>query len=101
MSFLFFSSGRELFLANASLFVDDAEAYEKYQREEEPEADEPKVILCVNFIQIACFFRVICDSIHELCHVNSDFMTTFFPDEFFSRTFKFLGITFYAPTPLF
>ncbi|XP_022989076.1 zinc finger CCCH domain-containing protein 11-like [Cucurbita maxima] len=35
-------SGRELFLANASLFVDDAEAYEKYQREEEPEADEPK-----------------------------------------------------------
>ncbi|KAA0034044.1 zinc finger CCCH domain-containing protein 11 [Cucumis melo var. makuwa] len=35
-------SGRELFLANASLFVDDAEAYEKYQREEEPEADESK-----------------------------------------------------------
>ncbi|XP_022988591.1 zinc finger CCCH domain-containing protein 11-like [Cucurbita maxima] len=32
-------SGRELFLANASLFVDDAEAYEKYQREE-PEADD-------------------------------------------------------------
>ncbi|QCE06239.1 zinc finger CCCH domain-containing protein 21 [Vigna unguiculata] len=31
-------SGRELFLSNASLFVDDAEAYEKYQRE--PEYDE-------------------------------------------------------------
>ncbi|CAN1805598.1 Zinc finger CCCH domain-containing protein 11 [Linum perenne] len=31
-------SGRELFLADASLFVDDAEAYEKYQRAEEPEA---------------------------------------------------------------
>ncbi|KAL8508877.1 hypothetical protein ACS0TY_016183 [Phlomoides rotata] len=30
-------SGRELFLADASLFVDDVEAYEKYQREEEPE----------------------------------------------------------------
>lgn len=29
-------SGRELFLSDASLFVDDAEAYEKYQREEEP-----------------------------------------------------------------
>ncbi|KAL3732126.1 hypothetical protein ACJRO7_028895 [Eucalyptus globulus] len=30
-------SGRELFLSDASLFVDDAEAYDKYQREEEPE----------------------------------------------------------------
>ncbi|WRX25560.1 ZC3H15/TMA46 family [Theobroma cacao] len=28
-------SGRELFMSDASLFVDDAEAYEKYQREEE------------------------------------------------------------------
>ncbi|GLT93178.1 hypothetical protein SLE2022_109800 [Rubroshorea leprosula] len=36
-------SGRELFLANASLFVDDDEAYEKYQREEEPEDSEQKV----------------------------------------------------------
>ncbi|RZC78821.1 hypothetical protein C5167_003038 [Papaver somniferum] len=34
-------SGRELFLADASLFVDDAEAYEKYQRED-PEATEEK-----------------------------------------------------------
>lgn len=40
--FLYFS-GRELFLADASLFVDDAEAYEKYQRQE-PEAAEEKVI---------------------------------------------------------
>ncbi|KAK7345614.1 hypothetical protein VNO77_16221 [Canavalia gladiata] len=31
-------SGRELFLSNASLFVDDAEAYDMYQRE--PESDE-------------------------------------------------------------
>ncbi|KAI6676426.1 hypothetical protein NL676_037222 [Syzygium grande] len=30
-------SGRELFLSDASVFVDDAEAYEKYQRDEEPE----------------------------------------------------------------
>ncbi|XP_030451288.1 zinc finger CCCH domain-containing protein 11 [Syzygium oleosum] len=30
-------SGRELFLSDASLFVDDAEAYEKYQRDEELE----------------------------------------------------------------
>ncbi|KAI3761790.1 hypothetical protein L1987_52212 [Smallanthus sonchifolius] len=29
-------SGRELFLSDASVFVDDAEAYEKYNREEEP-----------------------------------------------------------------
>ncbi|XAR50985.1 hypothetical protein NMG60_11005466 [Bertholletia excelsa] len=28
-------SGRELFLSDSSLFVDDAEAYEKYQRDEE------------------------------------------------------------------
>lgn len=33
-------SGRELFLADASLFVDDAEAYDKYQREDEPEAEQ-------------------------------------------------------------
>lgn len=37
-----FSSGRELFLSDASLFVDDAEAHDKYQREEEVDAD-PKV----------------------------------------------------------
>ncbi|XP_077239605.1 zinc finger C-x8-C-x5-C-x3-H type family protein [Tasmannia lanceolata] len=35
-------SGRELFLSDASLFVDDAEAYEKYQREEESDANEQK-----------------------------------------------------------
>ncbi|MBA0677422.1 hypothetical protein Goari_018832, partial [Gossypium aridum] len=33
-------SGRELFMSDASLFVDDAEAYEKYQREEESDAPE-------------------------------------------------------------
>ncbi|KAJ4979830.1 hypothetical protein NE237_010610 [Protea cynaroides] len=36
-------SGRELFLSDSSLFVDDAEAYEKYQREEESDASEQKV----------------------------------------------------------
>ncbi|XAR56106.1 hypothetical protein NMG60_11036437 [Bertholletia excelsa] len=36
-------SGRELFLSDSSLFVDDAEAYEKYQREEEPGVAEHKV----------------------------------------------------------
>ncbi|MBA0608066.1 hypothetical protein Godav_020315, partial [Gossypium davidsonii] len=35
-------SGRELFMSDASLFVDDAEAYEKYQREEESDAPENK-----------------------------------------------------------
>ncbi|XP_024991342.1 zinc finger CCCH domain-containing protein 11-like [Cynara cardunculus var. scolymus] len=35
-------SGRELFLADASLFVDDAEAYEKYHREEEPDNSTQK-----------------------------------------------------------
>ncbi|OVA18200.1 zinc finger protein [Macleaya cordata] len=35
-------SGRELFLSDASLFVDDAEAYEKYQREEDPDDTEEK-----------------------------------------------------------
>lgn len=37
-------SGRELFLMDASLFVDDAEAYERYQRQEEPESSEQTVI---------------------------------------------------------
>ncbi|GER43487.1 zinc finger CCCH domain-containing protein 21 [Striga asiatica] len=31
---------RQLFLSDASLFVDDAEAYDKYQREEEPDVDQ-------------------------------------------------------------
>ncbi|OIW12214.1 hypothetical protein TanjilG_28622 [Lupinus angustifolius] len=35
-------SGRELFLADATLFVDDDEAYEKYQREPESENTEQK-----------------------------------------------------------
>ncbi|XVE61768.1 hypothetical protein DITRI_Ditri06bG0066300 [Diplodiscus trichospermus] len=35
-------SGRELFMSDASIFVDDAEAYEKYQREEESHAPENK-----------------------------------------------------------
>ncbi|CAN6471013.1 unnamed protein product [Victoria cruziana] len=35
-------SGRELFLADASIFVDDAEAYEMYQREEYPDEDSVK-----------------------------------------------------------
>ncbi|KAA8518813.1 hypothetical protein F0562_016413 [Nyssa sinensis] len=36
-------SGRELFLSDSSLFVDDAEAYDKYQREEESDVTEQKV----------------------------------------------------------
>lgn len=34
-----------MFLSDASLFVDDAEAYEKYQREEEPDNTTQKVAL--------------------------------------------------------
>ncbi|PKA62647.1 Zinc finger CCCH domain-containing protein 11 [Apostasia shenzhenica] len=37
-------SGRELFLSDASLFVDDAEAYEKYHREEFDDLDMVKKI---------------------------------------------------------
>ncbi|KAL1565965.1 zinc finger CCCH domain-containing protein 11-like [Salvia divinorum] len=33
-------SGRELFLLDASIFVDDAEAYDKYQREDESDIDQ-------------------------------------------------------------
>ncbi|XP_073289366.1 zinc finger CCCH domain-containing protein 11-like isoform X1 [Primulina huaijiensis] len=40
-------SGRELFLSDSSLFVDDAEAYDKYQREEEPDPEQ-KTQLQVN-----------------------------------------------------
>lgn len=36
-------SGRELFLSDSSLFVDDAEAYDKYQREDESNATVEKV----------------------------------------------------------
>ncbi|XP_078445130.1 zinc finger C-x8-C-x5-C-x3-H type family protein [Wolffia australiana] len=35
-------SGRELFLADASLFIDDVDSYEKYQREEENEPNVEK-----------------------------------------------------------
>ncbi|KAI3758020.1 hypothetical protein L6452_05566 [Arctium lappa] len=35
-------SGRELFLSDASVFVDDAEAYEKYNRDEEPDNNKNK-----------------------------------------------------------
>ncbi|KAL9426433.1 hypothetical protein AB3S75_033253 [Citrus x aurantiifolia] len=35
-------SGRELFLSDSSWFVDDAEAYDKYQREEESHVTEQK-----------------------------------------------------------
>jgi len=38
-------SGRELFLSDSSLFVDDAEAYEKYQRESGYDVTEQKVKL--------------------------------------------------------
>ncbi|GAV84189.1 hypothetical protein CFOL_v3_27633 [Cephalotus follicularis] len=36
-------SGRELFMSDSSWFVDDAEAYENYQREEESDSTENKV----------------------------------------------------------
>ncbi|MBA0809615.1 hypothetical protein Gohar_025254, partial [Gossypium harknessii] len=45
LNLLFFvlgGSGRELFMSDASLFVDDAKAYEKYQREEEYDVPENK-----------------------------------------------------------
>lgn len=41
--FVFMYSGRELFLSDSSLFVDDAEAYDRYQREYESNATEEKV----------------------------------------------------------
>lgn len=41
--FVFLYSGRELFLSDSSLFVDDAEVYDKYQREDESNATEEKV----------------------------------------------------------
>lgn len=52
-------SGRELFLSDASVFVDDAEAYEEYQREEEPKPAEQKVIpFSVSFLVFIYFFIV-------------------------------------------
>lgn len=44
LSILF--SGRELFLSDASLFIDDAEAYDNYDRQEErDQADEKEVVI--------------------------------------------------------
>jgi hypothetical protein len=45
MYFCLHCSGRELFLSDSSLFVDDAEAYDKYQREPESDVVEQKVKL--------------------------------------------------------
>jgi hypothetical protein len=39
----FVSSGRELFMADASVFIDDAEAYEVYERRDESQASEEQV----------------------------------------------------------
>jgi hypothetical protein len=39
----FVSSGRELFMADASVFIDDAEAYEVYERCDESQASEEQV----------------------------------------------------------
>ncbi|KAL6011128.1 hypothetical protein ACLOJK_001572 [Asimina triloba] len=55
-------SGRELFLSDASLFVDDAEAYEKYNREEESNANEEKV----QSILISVYFSDACAAIPQL-----------------------------------
>lgn len=51
-------SGRELFLSDSSLFVDDVEAYEKYQREEEFDSAEKKVKSLINAL-ILCLLVVV------------------------------------------
>ncbi|PON44402.1 Zinc finger, CCCH-type domain containing protein [Parasponia andersonii] len=53
-------SGRELFLSDASLFVDDAEAYEKYNREEEPEKTEEKIrrLVLINHVHAVGAFTL-------------------------------------------
>jgi hypothetical protein len=38
-------SGRELFLSDASLFIDDIEAYENYDRQEREQANEQEVTI--------------------------------------------------------
>lgn len=43
-------SGRELFLSDASLFVDDAEAYEKYQREESDGEEKVRSPFSIHFV---------------------------------------------------
>lgn len=50
--FAIVSSGRELFMADSSVFVDDAEAYDVYERQEESEANEEPV----NFHSCAIIF---------------------------------------------
>ncbi|KAK1271743.1 Zinc finger CCCH domain-containing protein 11 [Acorus gramineus] len=51
-------SGRELFLSDASLFVDDAEAYEKYQRDEESEENVSHASCYTDYMQMSKFLFV-------------------------------------------
>ena len=46
---VYICSGRELFLSDASVFVDDAEAYDKYNREEESDYNRNKVVSTIVF----------------------------------------------------
>lgn len=53
-------SGRELFLSDASLFVDDDEAYDQYQREPEADETEQKVSFtsCLSPHNLIVYFMV-------------------------------------------
>lgn len=44
-------------MSDASLFVDDAEAYDKYQREEESDAPENKVLFFLASFLFLCSLR--------------------------------------------
>ncbi|GJZ16377.1 zinc finger CCCH domain-containing protein 11-like protein, partial [Tanacetum coccineum] len=51
-------SGREMFLADASLFVDDAEANEKYHREEKSDNSNQKTQECSSTSELSTSTRV-------------------------------------------
>ena len=67
MKGLILSSGRELFASDASLFVDDAEAYEQYQRDEEnqqeaavsPPKQNAKVFIPFNHLLCAFYDSIL------------------------------------------
>jgi heme/copper-type cytochrome/quinol oxidase subunit 3 len=54
-------SGRELFLSDASLFVDDAEAYDNYDRQEErDQTNEQEVVIFSFLLFVKCFVFILC-----------------------------------------
>lgn len=74
----FHFSGRELFLSDSSLFVDDAEAYEEYQREEERDDSEKKVLVPFLFLRWLQLLLYVHGQRESICFKH-DVLPLFYP----------------------